>query len=847
MHDTTNKVRINLQLKAHPRFMWIKLLLLNSFLISSLEPLLSAHITTDHRCSHVPPTPEQMTYVWLDKANFSTSFGDNNELDSSNSNTIDESQNKNSNDKAANQSFSGREYGKSKRHIDSRKELLALESSVQSSMWNLLKRFEPPSPIDKDDLVPIKIQVYYDNSVYSLEKKKYESISELVMPTVVKFFENSLSIRRDFTIDRFRISRRCPNNTIYYAKDIIGLSRPYCMDRCEDYAVCGEMLVPPNHLSACSYCNSTSKRCLTDYSSEGEGVANAQLLLYVSAKQTSRCRRDQTIAYAAHCAQDAKTDRPVAGHANLCPSSISTSPTDLKALIATVKHELTHVLGFSVSLFAYFRDEHGQPLTERDSVPGPIPVDPKTGYAKWSDKVIKKIVRSDWVTGEGKVNRAVYVVVTPTVVKEVRNHFNCSTLEGAELEDQGSDGTSMTHWEKRIFENEAMTGTHTQNSVYSRITLAVLQDTGWYVANFSKAGKLEWGRNLGCDFARKSCKSWIDDRRAQNLSIRPFCDRVKGDLLQIACTDDRTSKAVCNMKQFQEPLPPAYQNFDQLEGVPSESLSSYGGSVDLADYCPFIQEFTWQVQNVTIRGSRCDLGSNNLEYNERNAALEYYGPQTKCFEHGRRWEQRSCVYRRHWHHFGAGCYKYNCVNGHINVIVGNYSYPCYYANQVVSIEQLVDQWLYNGTLLCPPCEKICPAHKCKSFDRRIVDKLISQDYDKTMVKYFKTDADVLKLATKEAIESLGGDSNSSETIKTFVKHRVTDSTNSIDDLKLNEHDKFKESILQIIASYEKPPRNFLQCSSTTSLRQFFHSYLFAGCNIATVLFQVWSNMPTRVA
>lgn len=842
MHDnTTNKVRINLQMKTHFGFMWIKLLLINSFLISSLEPILSAHITTDHRCSHVPPTPEQMTYVWLDKANFSTSsIEDNDRLDSSsNSNTINESQGKSGND--------SRENGKSKRHIDSRKELIALESSVQSSMWNLLKRFEQPSPIDKDDLVPIKIQVYYDNSVYALEKKKYESISELVMPTVVKFFENSLSIRRDFTIDRFRISRRCPNNTIYYAKDIIGLSRPYCMDRCENYAVCGEMLVPPNHLSACSYCNSTSKRCLTDYSSEGEGVANAQLLLYVSAKQTSRCRRDQTIAYAAHCAQDAKTDRPVAGHANLCPSSISTSPTDLKALIATVKHELTHVLGFSVSLFAYFRDEHGEPLTERDSVPGPIPVDPKTGYAKWSDKVIKKIVRTDWVTGEGKVNRGVHVVVTPTVVKEVRNHFNCSTLEGAELEDQGSDGTSMTHWEKRIFENEAMTGTHTQNSVYSRITLAVLQDTGWYVANFSKAGKLEWGKDLGCDFAQKSCKSWIDDRRAQNLSIRPFCDRVKGDLLQIACTDDRTSKAVCNMKQFQEPLPPAYQNFDQLEGVPNESLSSYGGSVDLADYCPFIQEFTWQVQNVTIKGSRCDLGSNNLEYNERNAALEYYGPQTKCFEHGRRWEQRSCVYRRHWHHFGAGCYKYNCVNGHINVVVGNYSYPCYYANQVVSVEQLVDQWLYNGTLLCPACEKICPAHKCKSFDRRIVDKLISHDYDKTMVKHFKTDADALKSVTKEAIESLGGDdSNFDETLKTFVKHRVTDSTNSIDDLKLNEHDKFKESILQMVASYEKPTRNFLQCSSTTSLQQFFHSPIFAGSNIAIILFQLrYSNMLIR--
>lgn len=43
-------------------------------------------------------------------------------------------------------------------------------------------------------------------------------------------------------------------------------------------------------------------------------------------------------------------------------------------------------------------------------------------------------------------------MVTPRVVQEVRQHFNCPQLEGAELEDQGEDGTAITHWEKRVFE-----------------------------------------------------------------------------------------------------------------------------------------------------------------------------------------------------------------------------------------------------------------------------------------------------------------------------------------------------------------------------------------------------------
>ena len=36
--------------------------------------------------------------------------------------------------------------------------------------------------------------------------------------------------------------------------------------------------------------------------------------------------------------------------------------------------------------------------------------------------------------------------------EEVRKHYNCNKLSGAELEDQGEEGTALTHWEKRLFE-----------------------------------------------------------------------------------------------------------------------------------------------------------------------------------------------------------------------------------------------------------------------------------------------------------------------------------------------------------------------------------------------------------
>ena len=43
-------------------------------------------------------------------------------------------------------------------------------------------------------------------------------------------------------------------------------------------------------------------------------------------------------------------------------------------------------------------------------------------------------------------------MVTPRVREEVRRHYNCNKLSGAELEDQGEEGTALTHWEKRLFE-----------------------------------------------------------------------------------------------------------------------------------------------------------------------------------------------------------------------------------------------------------------------------------------------------------------------------------------------------------------------------------------------------------
>jgi leishmanolysin-like peptidase len=82
---------------------------------------------------------------------------------------------------------------------------------------------------------------------------------------------------------------------------------------------------------------------------------------------------------------------------------------------------------------------------------------------------------------------------------------------------------------------------------------------------------------------------------------------------------------------------------------------------------------------------------------EKNFALESYGQNSKCFEHTENiWEERSCRQTREWQHWGSGCYNYKCENGHLHIIVGNYSFECFHAGQELNIRIMAYGWLHKG-------------------------------------------------------------------------------------------------------------------------------------------------------
>ncbi|PIO76495.1 hypothetical protein TELCIR_01435 [Teladorsagia circumcincta] len=191
----------------------------------------------------------------------------------------------------------------------------------------------------------------------------------------------------------------------------------------------------------------------------GEKLYDVDFVLFVSALEDN-CTK--ALAYASHCAIDPATRRPIAGDVNICPHLFEkTAKDEIPVWESVLKHELTHAFVFSPTLFTDFPGA-GHLDKEKDLFVIP--------------NVVDRFTRLDWESSNGVVKHDVNMVVTPRVREEARRHFNCSTLEGAELENYGStDGTAGAHWEKRVFEDRHPASRDIRCCVLAEALLSVME------------------------------------------------------------------------------------------------------------------------------------------------------------------------------------------------------------------------------------------------------------------------------------------------------------------------------------------------------------------------------------
>ena len=76
----------------------------------------------------------------------------------------------------------------------------------------------------------------------------------------------------------------------------------------------------------------------------------------------------------------------------------------------------------------------------------------------------------------------------------------------------------------------------------SEITLALLEDTGWYKINYYTGGLMRFGKNKGCDFVRGQCVDKTT-HKINPLFYNEFFDTISiGKTMEPSCSPGRQSR-----------------------------------------------------------------------------------------------------------------------------------------------------------------------------------------------------------------------------------------------------------------------------------------------------------------
>lgn len=265
-----------------------------------------------------------------------------------------------------------------------------------------------------------------------------------------------------------------------------------------------------------------------------KGVNGADILIYVTSDNRF-C--GGALIYAAVCDFDQHT-RPLVGNINICTKNIPTKT--LQGSEATITNqtmerytgyittETGRVLGASTSFFRYYKNP--------DTSVAYGTVEKTVTCVDGATETIEvpNVIRETESTDEVS-----YEIRTPKVIEVVRNHFDCMTLTGVKLESK-KGGTSCFggFLDDHLFFGEQLAAFQpARTSSLSPLTLALLEDSSWYVANYTVSSEIAFGRGSGCQFARAGC---VPDNEHVNKGFH--CTTID----TLGCDPSHSFKAKCD-------------------------------------------------------------------------------------------------------------------------------------------------------------------------------------------------------------------------------------------------------------------------------------------------------------
>lgn len=178
-------------------------------------------------------------------------------------------------------------------------------------------------------------------------------------------------------------------------------------------------------------------------------------------------------------------------------------------------------------------------------------------------------------------------VNSQNVLSKAKSYFDYSEINGIPLENQ--DGTNGYHWEARYMLGDIMISPDFPEVAISDMTLALLEDIGFYKVNYYSGGMFKFGKSKGRDFFTKDCI------RNSKSTFEEFCD-IKDEA---KCSTSRNIKSSCYFNEYSSDLPEEYQYFTN----PKE------GGYQYADYCPVPYE---QYSSKDYYPNHCQYGVSEL-------------------------------------------------------------------------------------------------------------------------------------------------------------------------------------------------------------------------------------------
>ena len=358
------------------------------------------------------------------------------------------------------------------------------------------------------------------------------------------------------------------------------------------------------------------------------------------------------------------TGQIVAGQILINPQEIITNikkPNFEEYFKSNLLHHFIHLLGFHHSILTYIYPHFI--FSEIDS-----------------NGILRKYIKS------------------PQVLNVAKKYFNCSNIKGVEIENQ----ETALHWESRILLGELMTvSTLGIDEVLSEFTLAFLEDTGLFIANYYTGGLMQYGRNKGCKFIKEKCvqNGNINSKFENEFFNLNYNNLNYNDIISV-CSSGRQSRSYFYLSQYSKSISLYYQYYKN---------NKIGGYM-YADYCPVARNYYNESQSLYYIGKCNKLGNDNYiqinslnknSYSSSSSNLdnmiisEAYSENSFCY-------QSSLTVSSNFNNLNrALCYESFCSSKSLTIKINDIYIVCPKQGGKINVIG------YNGYFLCPDYYLIC--------------------------------------------------------------------------------------------------------------------------------------------